>query len=400
MILNKQKRHINGQFHFLSTQKIMRACALFNNLAILRVRALEKLNATAPERESLANAAFAFITEGFSRNAQTVNSVMLVAALSNTRGDLLATLGRLDESLIDINQSLAAYRKIALPRGEADALTNLGEAYLRLGQLDLALAQLHEAWRIISAHALKDHERPLQQLFATVYERSGNPTQALTHFKLFHQLEIEHQHRDTQKKLQQMALRAEIDAAIADAQRERLRAIDLADRNQALDRMAHEDALTGVANRRRLDEWVETQPISLPSDIAVALIDIDHFKQINDQYSHALGDAVLRSLGAILRVHTRANDLAARYGGEEFVLVLTNVSAKQMAERMERLRTAIEQQNWFALHPTLRVTASVGIAVADGTQGFKKLIESADAALYDAKRNGRNRVQIFHATAA
>jgi diguanylate cyclase (GGDEF)-like protein len=105
-------------------------------------------------------------------------------------------------------------------------------------------------------------------------------------------------------------------------------------------------------------------------------------------------------LGAILQAHTRANDLAARYGGEEFVLVLTNVSAKQMAERMERLRMAIEQHNWSAVHPTLKVTASVGIAVADGTQGFKKLIESADAALYNAKRNGRNKVQMSHATAA
>ena len=370
---------------------------IYNNLAILRVRTLERLTARDVSSTLIAQQAFEFIDLGFSQNVE-VQSPMARAALFNTRGDLLAALGRLDESLAEIAQSLAIYRAMRLPRGEADALTNMGEALLKLGRAEQALTHLQAAERIVSTHALKDHERALQQLFADVYENLGDSAKALAHFKKYHQLDAENQRRDTHKKLQQLAMREEIENALAEATRQRERSAKLAAQNQTLDRIAHEDALTGVANRRRLDEWALEQPAALPGGIAVALLDIDHFKRINDNYSHATGDLVLREMGAVLRAQARGSDLVARYGGEEFVVVMHGVTEAHVHDFMERLRAAVESHEWTRIGPQLAVTTSIGVAQADGRLAFKALLEAADTALYAAKHAGRNRVMLALST--
>ncbi len=363
---------------------------IYNNLAILRVRTLERLVGDASVT-LIAQQAFQFIDEGFTRN-EDVKSPMARAALFNTRGDLLAAMGRLEESLAEIAQSLATYRSMPLPRGEADALTNLGDALLKLGRLTEAVTHFEAAEHIVHEHELRDHERKLHELFAQAYERLGDSTKALVHFKRFHQLEAEKLRTDTQKKLQQLAVRAEIEQALAEANRQRALSVKLREQNQTLDRIAHEDALTGVANRRRLDEWAGEQPPALPPGMAVAILDIDHFKRINDQYSHATGDAVLRELGALLRAQARQGDLVARYGGEEFVVVLHGVTSEHVAMLMERLRVAVELHDWSGVDARLCVTTSIGVAQADGSLAFKTLIEAADGALYEAKHAGRNRV--------
>ena len=134
------------------------------------------------------------------------------------------------------------------------------------------------------------------------------------------------------------------------------------------------------------------QPAEIPTGLAVALLDIDHFKKINDHYSHAMGDAVLRELGALLKRQAHTDDLVARDGGEEFVVVLHGMTGPHMAERMEQLRRLVEDHDWSRLHPALEVTTSIGVAAADGTRDFKTLVQCADEALYAAKRAGRNRV--------
>ncbi|MBL8525296.1 MAG: diguanylate cyclase [Betaproteobacteria bacterium] len=370
-------------------------CFVYNNLAILRIRTVEKMNGAEighADRARVADDAFAFIEEGLSRNQQHVRSIMLTGALQNSRGNLLAALGRLEESLVAIGDALSAYREMNLPRGIVDALSNLGETHCKLGNLDQSLQYLQEAEVLVHQHQLKDHERKLQQLLAETLEQRGDAAQALKHFKRFHQLETESQRHDTQRKLQQLALRAEIEQALAEAKRQRERSAELAASNQTLDRIAHEDALTGVSNRRRLDTWAGNQPAALPTGFAVALLDIDHFKKINDTHSHAIGDAVLREIGALLKSQARNEDLVARYGGEEFVVVLRGVSGPQMAERMERLRAAVERHDWGRVVTGLAVTTSIGVAAADGALAFRELVERADTALYAAKSAGRNRV--------
>lgn len=156
----------------------------------------------------------------------------------------------------------------------------------------------------------------------------------------------------------------------------------------ALDRLASYDVLTGVRNRRGLETLIANQP-----RVALLLCDLDHFKAVNDEYGHDVGDLVLADFGALLRDCTRAGDVPIRLGGEEFCLVLPNTDQEAACAVAERLRTTAESR-LTRLVPA-GVTASIGIAIgATEVTDARSLLRSADAALYRAKRAGRNRVVI------
>lgn len=158
-------------------------------------------------------------------------------------------------------------------------------------------------------------------------------------------------------------------------------------------RSASTDALTGLANRRQLDqalarECAETVRSQVP--LAVVMIDLDHFKRLNDVHGHQTGDRALRLAAMAIATSTRTMDLAARYGGEEFCVVMPGVDAAGAANAAERIRRAIER-----VSPDLPITASVGVASAPAHGATAtELTAAADAALYEAKRDGRNRVAV------
>ena len=188
------------------------------------------------------------------------------------------------------------------------------------------------------------------------------------------------------------------------AQTERLTAADaeksallvrLREHADAFERQAREDSLTGLANRRWFDEQFaaeferatqEDRPLTL------ALVDIDHFKRINDQYSHAAGDAALRQVADTMRAQLRAEDRLARYGGEEFALLFADTPLEQARALAERLRAAVERTDCSAFAPGLQVTVSIGLATRAEETHHERMVSQADARLYEAKRGGRNRV--------
>lgn len=155
------------------------------------------------------------------------------------------------------------------------------------------------------------------------------------------------------------------------------------------------DALTQLHNRRYFDEhgkrlFLHAQRYQRP--FSVMLADIDHFKKINDTYSHAMGDEVLRRIGEILSTKVRASDLVARYGGEEFVIAFPETDLEQAHETCESLRKRIESFPWHELHPELKVTMSMGLSSDASVRDIHIMLEAADALLYRAKHEGRNRV--------
>jgi diguanylate cyclase (GGDEF)-like protein len=156
-----------------------------------------------------------------------------------------------------------------------------------------------------------------------------------------------------------------------------------------------QDALTGVGNRSRFDRDVAAllaETASLP--LTLVMIDLDHFKSVNDAYGHPAGDALLRGLGGVLRQVIRPGDGVYRYGGEEFALLLPNTTAVDAADLGERVRLAVESTSFdVGEGRKLTATTSVGVATV-GSGDAQALIALADAALYEAKRTGRNRVCI------
>ena len=129
---------------------------------------------------------------------------------------------------------------------------------------------------------------------------------------------------------------------------------------------------------------------------SLLMIDLDHFKDVNDTYGHQDGDVVLQSLAELLRSHLRQYDTAARFGGEEFSLVLPETAPVEAAGVAERIRTAIGKMKFAGNIEKLQITASIGVATTPNRkiETVDDLLRAADGALYDAKSNGRNRVEV------
>ncbi len=168
-----------------------------------------------------------------------------------------------------------------------------------------------------------------------------------------------------------------------------------------LEEMAIRDGLTGLYNRRYLDETIEREIARAKREghsLALVMIDVDHFKRLNDTYGHPAGDQVLVALGAMLREDTRAEDIACRYGGEEFLILLPHMSLEAARDRAEawRLRFAALVVHHGEL--ALQTTISLGVtAYPNHGHTSEELTQSADLALYLAKHDGRNRVTVFDA---
>jgi len=176
---------------------------------------------------------------------------------------------------------------------------------------------------------------------------------------------------------------------------------ELRDANKRLEALADTDGLTGLFNRRYFDalllrELQRTARYKTP--VGVVLLDIDHFKQVNDTFGHAMGDEVLRNVAKVVMAGVRVTDSVARYGGEEIVIVFTQTPIQGVSEVTERLRARLEQFEHVYDGNTVRRTASFGVGVFDG-RGVpitpRELVERADRALYHAKRSGRNRVVLW-----
>ena len=164
-------------------------------------------------------------------------------------------------------------------------------------------------------------------------------------------------------------------------------------RFEAAETRANIDALTGLPNRRYLEEYVAIAgPRRRAGDsFGVLMIDIDHFKRLNDRYGHASGDSVLRAVGERISAAIRATDTPARYGGEEFAVVLRRANQAQAVEVAERIRQAIRAIPPGELKLREPVTVSIGVAVSESAEvGLPNLLEAADQALYRAKREGRD----------
>ena len=272
-------------------------------------------------------------------------------------------------------QTVLAESMLREDRAEA-ALRVLMAVRLTVSEADL-MSQIDLLRPIVAAHRhLRQFEAALEA-FGELHTLALHQARAradLQAWMLIHQQEMERE--------REAAQRAQLDAEV-----ERLRAA-------RWEAEAHHDPLTGLANRRfvaaRLPGLLaHGQATGQP--LLAAMLDLDHFKSVNDRFGHEVGDAVLRATGEILRDHVRPRDTPARLGGEEFLLLLPDTDLEQAVAACERLRLRIAEHPWDELAPALGVTVSIGLGSVDASD---TTWQTADAALYRAKAGGRNRVVV------
>lgn len=300
---------------------------------------------------------------------------------------------------------------------EAEVLLALGRTRWLQGDSGPAVELLQHGLGLAQALQADHVAGRLHHLLSQVHEQAGRPAAALAAFQAFHACQQRISGQENQRRIRGLLGRAELERAHRDAEHQRQRGDELesalseareserekqallaqlARQSETLRQLAREDGLTGLANRRWLDaQWAHEceRARRYRHAIAVGMIDIDHFKSINDRFSHRVGDEVLRRVARLLRDAFRRGDIVGRYGGEEFMVAWVETPLEQAVAVCHKLRQRVAALPLADLHPDLKsVTVSIGLAGCVADPVDTELVAQADRQLYRAKAEGRDRV--------
>jgi diguanylate cyclase (GGDEF)-like protein len=302
---------------------------------------------------------------------------------------VLQTMGEAYQAMAQPHVALemsAGFLALAVESGdkwiEAYGRACVGELRHQTGDHPAARQDLEAALAAFEALGAADQMARVLRALSQVHEAEGDYATALGCMRKSGTIEQRLRSEEAESRARALATRRRLDQARLESERYR--------------RLAMEDSLTGLANRRQLDDRLQAllrEARKAGAAITVALADVDHFKGINDRFSHAVGDEVLKCVGEILRAHCRLGDLAGRYGGEEFMLLFRNLDMRAAGEICERIRRAVEAYDWKSIHPHLGVTLSMGLASSASFDEAQGILDAADHWLYEAKHHGRNQIQ-------
>ncbi|GEM_PF-256374 len=309
------------------------------------------------------------------------------------------------------------------PHHQITALQWLAEVCSDQGRTAEAVRHTGRALDLARGLQAQEQLMTLHKAMAGIAEKAGDHAAALSHYQEFHRCERELFSRESETKIEGIRVAAQVEQVKrekellqaanekltrANAELEQLNRMirkgeeyrsklmgQVAAQSRQLELLAKRDGLTGLHNRRHLDEALAREfarARRYRQPLTVAMLDVDEFKRINDAVSHQAGDEALRAVAGILAAGCRTVDLAARYGGDEFVLAFPNTQAGAAAVVCERIRAAVETRRWGRIGRQLRVTVSIGLSDDLSLPNHEKLLAAADAMMYRAKQLGRNRV--------
>jgi diguanylate cyclase (GGDEF)-like protein len=311
------------------------------------------------------------LADGTLANPSYEIDVLMVLARTAQRptGDLAGARATLEAAV-----ALADEQGAVRPAAEAETL--LSEVLHEAGDLDAAYQHLLRGCRLNEQVSRSVHDQRVRALRV--------------------RFEVELAERDAQRYREQAQAQATV---IAELERTRselaTRMAELERLNAEIVQLSQTDPLTGIANRRFMNERLtELCRVSARygAPLSVAVFDVDLFKGVNDRYGHSVGDAVLVALADLLRRHLRGTDVPARLGGDEFVVILPRTEADEAVAACQRLQQAVREHPWDDLAEGLSVTITVGVAGGARETDPDQLLRRADAALYQGKRSGRDTV--------
>jgi len=332
--------------------------------------------------------------------------------LARSRGDIWAEricLANLADTAVNFGHTEAAeawleqYRAIGGPlpaRSQEHYLDVWGTVLVARGRHEEALGVLLEARGVGALSGNLDTLVHAALHLSMSYEGLGRHAEALAEFKTYHRLHARLSAEHVLQAAQVAGVKFETDRLRHAAAAAEKRADELAKSYGSLKQLAATlaasvdlDPLTGAFNRRRMETEFELLA-TRPRRYVVAMVDIDHFKQINDIFGHRTGDVVLRQVARTLSEALSVNELVFRYGGEEFALILEDTLPDAVVERLDGIRQRLADFDWHGLADGLQVTISIGAARWAERKQPLDVLQLADKRLYAAKRSGRNRVSI------
>ena len=324
-------------------------------------------------------------------------------------GEVLGLAGEYEEAHRLLEETVRDAKAHGYRAVELRTRHNIGEVLIQQGRLAEAIEVLQRTLAELDQNDQESTRMRVHSALWRAHKAAGEFEPALHHCEAYHALELHRAALQSQAQARLMVNRIEVENALMDSERARLEAElqrlrsrelesekrELEARTAELQRDTLEDQLTRLANRRRVDQdlpRIVKRALESDHPLCVALVDLDHFKSVNDAHGHVVGDSVLRAVAQIFRVKTRTSDLVARMGGEEFLFCFVDTTLPVARDVCERLRAAVENHPWEQTAPGLHVTMSIGLSVAKLGDTPQELVARADAALYEAKRHGRNQI--------
>ncbi|GAA3276817.1 GGDEF domain-containing protein [Dactylosporangium vinaceum] len=408
--------HLRHALELGDERDIEAGFCILNNLADNATGLVPALRAAGREADAQAALAAALdrAAQGL-RLARAADHPYRMAICLDNLGMLLGHAGRYPEAFGAIDEALDLATRHGYRGLQYSAWRHRASVHRLRGEFAEAIRGLTQVLRRAEESGQTPDAMTAHEQLCEAYEQTGDHRLALHHYRRYHLLERQARSDVAAVRARLMTHHFELDNARLEAENARLetelhrvRSRELEEDKQALqrqarqlDRYAHEDHLTGLPNRR----WIELRLPELIAmadgdrdepDLWLAIIDVDRFKGVNDRYGHPLGDEVLRRMAGLLRDGLPGElpgAMVARLGGEEFLLALAGVDARQAAEVCEALRARVAAFDWGRLAAGLHVTASFGLAGHRRDDDHGALLGRADAQLYRAKRNGRNRVE-------
>ncbi len=326
----------------------------------------------------------------------------------STAGEIYAAMGHTMQAISYYQKSLKISDEIGDAQGSAKAHLLIGNLNYKQGNLNTALEQLRSA--LDNAERAQDSTQlsRVHYLLSRIYRDLQDFEKGLAHFEKFHDVKETVFNEDMATKIKSLEIRHHVKQTRQDSEIYRLRNVELTreieERKKAqseLERIVTLDPLTNLFNRRHFFELTRkelerSQRYHRP--LSVIMLDIDHFKQVNDQFGHLVGDRVIVEVARRIQKALRSVDMACRYGGEEFAVLLPETTLMQAEMVASRLWKLVTRQPTVSGELVLKITVSVGVATyqqSDETLTVDALLDRADKAMYAAKESGRNQVAVF-----
>ena len=334
------------------------------------------------------------------------------AVALQTMGEIQKLLGDKVLALDYLNQSLSIIKEIDAPRIEMEICWDLGELIAEDGSLEKAVKHFNQSLDAAKQVEDKNIRYKVFRSLSSAYEKMGHVSESLEYYKKYHQYQSDISAREADQATKALMFQFEVERSQKEAEIHRLKNVELASalndlqkantakeslirqlnqKTELLKKRSREDGLTGLYNRRYLDQRLRNE-FKLSQrhgrSLAMAMIDIDKFKQINDTLSHNIGDKVIRTVASCIRKSCRTTDDAARFGGDEFVILFPETNAANAVIVCEKVLQAVSAYNWGKIHPDLDIRISIGVADNIDLNSCEEMMYTADQNMYKAKEKG------------